>query len=221
MTSAAEDDEPQVGAGRVAAHDGYDIGRLLAFSDGVFAVAITLLVFSIPAPSVPAGPDLNARLAAALNDLRPSLYGFVLSFVLVGTNWIAHHRMLRHLTFSDTRVLWLNLLMLLGICLVPFATSLLVRYADTSTAVIAYGGLQALIGAMFMLMRFYLAARTAAPRANVLLSLVQISGFAISIPVALRNVQAAYILWIAAFAAARILEGRIRSDAPLRAPALH
>ncbi len=117
-------------------------------------------------------------------------------------------------------MLWLNLLILLGICLVPFATSLLVRYSDVPAAVIAYGGLQALIGAMFMLMRLYLAARGDASRTNVLLSLVQISGFVISIPVALRNVEAAYILWIAGFAAARILESRIRSDAPLRAPAL-
>src|SRR5258708_3986886 len=171
MASTVEDDEPKAGS-RPAAREGYDVGRLLAFSDGVFAIAITLLVLSIPVPEIPRGPDQSARLAAALFELRPQLLGFGLSFILVGAQWMAHHQMLRQLTFSDTRVLWLNLLILLGICLVPFATSLLVNYGDTAAGAIAYGSWQLLIGLSFMAMRTYLAVRGAAQRRSILLSLV-------------------------------------------------
>src|ERR1700730_2010910 len=129
MASTAEGDE------RV--HASYDVGRLLAFSDGVFAIAITLLVLGIPVPNVPPGPDQAARLAATLSGTAGNLEGFALSFVLVGAQWISHHRILRGVTFSTARLLWLNLLLLLGICLVPFATSLLVRYGDTTTGAIA------------------------------------------------------------------------------------
>ena len=207
MTSAAEDDESRVSAG-TAAHEGYGVGRLLAFSDGVFAVAITLLVFSIPTPEVPPGPDLNARLASALAGLRPNLLGFGLSFVLVGTQWMVHHRMLRQLSFTNGRVLGLNLLILLGISLVPFQTSLLVHYGDTATGVIAYAAWQTFIGVAFLVMRLYLGAWGPGHRALLLFSLVQVGGFALSMPVALLGVQWAYALWVTSFVASRIREAR-------------
>src|SRR5215472_9480219 len=166
MASTFEDEEPAVAtrAGQQGARKGYDIGRLLAFTDGVFAIAITLLVLSIPVPNLPAAPDPSAQgalLATALAHLVPNLTGFVVSFILVGAQWIVHHRMLRQLDFCDGALLWLNLLILLGICLVPFGTGLLVRYGDTATGAIAYAGLQVGIGVSFLAMRLYLAAHGA------------------------------------------------------------
>jgi uncharacterized membrane protein len=212
MTSTAEGDEPDVAA-RTAAREGYDVGRLLAFSDGVFAIAITLLVLSIPVPNVPATADKAAeaaQLAGALLGLYRDLLGFALSFVLVGAQWILHHQLLRRLTSCDARVLWLNLLILLGICLVPFATSVLVRYGDTSTGAISYAVWQTLIGVAFMTMRLYLASLGAAERVSVLLSVVPLTGFVISVPVALWHVEWTYYVWIAGFIAARIVDARLR-----------
>jgi uncharacterized membrane protein len=214
MTSTVEDEEPDVVADQPAAAERYDVGRLLAFSDGVFAIAITLLVLSIPVPNVPgSGPEQAANLASALLGLRRELFGFGLSFILVGAQWMAHHQILRRLTFTDTRIMWLNLLILLGICLVPFATSLLIRYGDTSTGAIAYATLQLLIGVMFLVMRLYLNSRGAASPTSLLVSAISLSGFAVSIPVALWNPTWTYYLWLAGFASARTLETRIRRTA--------
>jgi uncharacterized membrane protein len=213
MTSTVEGDEPDVGD-RPAAHAGYDVGRLLAFSDGVFAIAITLLVLSIPVPSVPgSGAEQAANLAAALLGQRKELFGFGLSFLLVGAQWVGHHQMLRQLASTDSRILWLNLLILLGICLVPYATSILVRYGDTSTGAIAYATLQMLIALMFLAMRLYLASRGEAPRTRPVVAAVALTGFAVSIPVALWNATWTYYFWLAGFAAARILETRLRRPA--------
>jgi uncharacterized membrane protein len=210
MTSTVEGDEPEV-ADHAAAPDGYDVGRLLAFSDGVFAIAITLLVLSIPVPNVSGSGAVEAgNLGAALVGLKTQLLGFGLSFVLVGGQWMAHHQLLRRLTFVDARVLWLNLLILLGICLVPFATSLLIRYGDSSTGTIAYASVQMLILLMFLTMRLYLASRGAGPSSSPLVGVVSLAGFALSIPVALWHVTWAYYFWLGGFAVARLLETRFR-----------
>src|SRR5215831_18522167 len=155
MTSTAEDDEPDVAARGHASQAGYDLGRLFAFSDGVFAIAITLLVLTIPIPSVSDPADLPGQLAG----LKPNLLGFALSFALVGTQWLSHHRLLRQLDFCDGPILLLNLLLLMGICLVPFASSVLARYGAYAAGTIPYAALQAAIGIVFISLRLYLIRR--------------------------------------------------------------
>ena len=194
--------------------DGYDLGRLLTFSDGVFAIAITLLVLSIPVPSIPDGvPNRSALLAGRLADIIPNLSGFALSFVLVGAHWIIHHRVFRGVTRCDRVLLWLNLLLLLGICLVPFATTLLTRYGDTPTGLIVYATLQLGISVAYLVLRLYLASQKSGGYAEASLALVQVVGFAVSIPVAFVSVQWAYVLWLAGFAAARLLDGWTHASA--------
>jgi uncharacterized membrane protein len=207
-----EGDELEAGA-RPAGHDAYGVGRLLAFSDGVFAIAITLLVLSVPVPDVPAGPDLNARLGDALLRLAPNLGAFAFSFLLVGAQWMIHHRLLRGVRRSDRGLMWLNLLTLLGICLVPLATTLLVRYGDQPNGCIAYASLQVGISLSYMALRLYLANLAGRGRGASLLGLVQVAGFAASIPVAGLNVNAAYALWLGGFALARFMEGWTRRSA--------
>jgi uncharacterized membrane protein len=204
MTSTAEDDE----ASAAARHGpGYDIGRLLAFSDGVFAVAITLLVFGIPVPAV---PNDSAHVLAALRSIGPNLIGFALSFLLVGTQWIQHHRLLRQLTFCTGAILWINLLLLMGVCLVPFATSLLVKYGDLAVGAIPYAGLQAGIGVVFLWLRWYLTRHGIDLRRTYVGAWVQILVFLISIPLTLWRVDAAYALWLSGFAIYRVVaSGRI------------
>jgi uncharacterized membrane protein len=97
--------------------------RLLAFSDGVFSVAITLLVLDVRLPSDGAGGD--SPLLSALIGLWPKLLVFCFTFVIVGINWVSHHRKFSYIKRVDGGLLWLNLIYLMTLCLIPFATSLL------------------------------------------------------------------------------------------------
>ena len=204
MTATVEDEQPgpaavPSGHGRGEAHAGYDVGRLLAFSDGVFAIAITLLVLGIPVPSIAS----HAQLPDELRHLSLNLVGFAVSFVLVGTQWIAHHRLLRQLDFANVTIMWINLLLLMGICLVPFATSVLVRYGDVPAGAITYASLQAAIGVVFVAYRLYLVHCGVDLRNTLVLSWVPAAAFAVSIPVALWNVNAAYAMWVVGFSTSR------------------
>ena len=98
-------------------------GRLEAFSDGVLAVIITIMVLELKAPH---GTDL-----AALRSLYPTFAAYTLSFVFVGIYWNNHHHMLRAVTGIDGRSMWLNLHLLFWLSLVPFMTSWL---GDNPTA---------------------------------------------------------------------------------------
>ncbi len=99
-------------------------GRLEAFSDGVIAVAITILVLDLRVPP----PSGEGSLAARLGALWPNYLAYVISFVAIGIMWINHHAMLRRLAAVDHSVLVLNLLLLLCIVVLPFTTSLLSTY---------------------------------------------------------------------------------------------
>jgi uncharacterized membrane protein len=90
-------------------------GRLEAFSDGVFAIIITIMVLEL---KVPHGADL-----AALRPLIPVLLSYVLSFVFVGIYWSNHHHMLHAVQHVDGRVLWANLHLLFWLSLTPFVTA--------------------------------------------------------------------------------------------------
>src|SRR3979490_2549529 len=90
-------------------------GRLEAFSDGVIAVIITIMVLELKAPH---GADL-----AALAPLAPALLTYVLSFVFIGIYWNNHHHLLHAAQHIDGRVLWANLHLLFWLSLVPFVTA--------------------------------------------------------------------------------------------------
>ena len=131
---AVEDDEQPASGHRERS---YDIGRLMAFSDGVFAVAITLLVFNVPVPAI-AQSDAMSRLPDALLNTAPPLLTFALSFFLVGFYWIRHHQLLRQVSSADQWLLWLNLVVLFLVCLLPFSSGVVGRYHNTVIAAELY-----------------------------------------------------------------------------------
>jgi uncharacterized membrane protein len=92
-----------------------DKGRMEAFSDGVIAILITIMVLAL---AVPHGSDL-----AALRPLIPTLLSYLLSFVFLGIYWSNHHHLLQATQYVDGRVLWANLHLLFWLSLVPFTTS--------------------------------------------------------------------------------------------------
>jgi len=98
-------------------------GRLEAFSDGVLAIAITLLVQEIKVPALP--EPSAATLSAALLHRWPLLVSTVLSFIAIGCYWVNHHALLRALRGADHGFVLLTLLWLLALCLIPFPTALL------------------------------------------------------------------------------------------------
>jgi uncharacterized membrane protein len=112
--------------------------RIEAFSDGVFAIAITLLIIEIGVPHVSG----NESLASALGDLWPSYGAYVLSFVMIGIYWANHHSFFRLFVRADHYFLVLNVVFLMAIAFLPFPTAVLGEYLDDAaqrdTAVTLY-----------------------------------------------------------------------------------
>ena len=109
--------------------------RLEAFSDGVFAVAITLLILEI---NVPEGEHLWHQ----LKEEWPSFASFFVSFWVIGIIWVNHHGLLDHLKRTDRPVLYLNLLVLMTVVFIPFSTALMADHlksgADEKVAALVY-----------------------------------------------------------------------------------
>jgi TMEM175 potassium channel family protein len=95
--------------------------RLEAFSDGVFAVAITLLVLQLKVPT-------GGHLWHQLESEWPSFAAFLVSFAVIGIIWVNHHAVIDHLATADRGVLFLNLLLLVSIVFIPFSTALLAEH---------------------------------------------------------------------------------------------
>jgi uncharacterized membrane protein len=100
--------------------------RIEAFSDGVFAIAITLLIIEIGVPHVTG----EESLASALRDLWPNYLAYVLSFVMIGIYWANHHSFFRLFVRTDHYFLMLNVFFLMAIAFLPFPTAVLGEYLD-------------------------------------------------------------------------------------------
>jgi uncharacterized membrane protein len=124
--------------------------RVEAFSDGVFAIVITLLAFDIKVPQA-----TDATLTAALVAMWPKFFVYLLSFVNVGMYWVGHHNIFHGVMRVDRPLLWLNNFLLMIVALVPFAASLLAEHNQAQVSVILYGCLLILIGIAMYLVWWY------------------------------------------------------------------
>ena len=109
-----------------------EFGRVLAFTDGVFAIAITLLVLGLDVP-----PNLD-DIGAALSDRSSDFVAYGVSFAVLGSIWLSHHRFYTLVARFDGRLIVLNLVYLALVGLVPFSAQLLGHYSQTTDAVIVY-----------------------------------------------------------------------------------
>lgn len=115
----------------------FGIARIAALSDGIFAIAITLLVFGLEVPEL-RQPDSANELAATLADMAPQFLAYAQTFFIVGSYWIGHHRAFRCMVGEDDRLAWLNLVFLLTVCFMPFPATVVGRYAENRTAVVLF-----------------------------------------------------------------------------------
>ncbi|MGH3322060.1 MAG: TMEM175 family protein [Streptosporangiaceae bacterium] len=211
------------------------LDRLVFFSDAVFAIAITLLVLPL------ADTELSDhQIGAQLLAQWPKMFSFVLSFVVIGTFWVSHHRMFRFIIRLDRRLLMINMLFLLFVAFLPFPTSVLGQHEDHTAAVVLYAVAISLTGLTAGALWRYachdrrLVSSRLEPgfiRALKLRSLVVPIAFLPSIPVAFVDPTIAMYVWIAAYPA-NVIIGRLNrkagrlepapSDAPVSArPAVH
>jgi uncharacterized membrane protein len=118
-----------------------DRSRLEAFSDGVFAVAITLLALNLTV----AGPTGQGSLTDQLNEKWPAFLAYLVSFFMIGIIWVNHHALVRSIVAVDRTLLFLNLGLLLFVVLIPFATATTADYFlknnwDAKVAMAIYAG---------------------------------------------------------------------------------
>ena len=113
------------------------LNRLLALSDGVFAIALTLLVLGLAVPADLSGDELDR----AFDELRAGGFAAALSFFVIGVFWMGHHRLFRVIDRYDDRLLLLNLVFLAPVVLMPFATELIAHYGDRPGITAAYAAI--------------------------------------------------------------------------------
>lgn len=134
-------------------------GRVEAFSDGVMAVAITLLVLDLRVPE----PEPGRSLASGLLELWPNALAYVISFIAIGIMWLSHHTMFHRLARVDHSVLVLNLVLLLCIVVLPFTTSVLSSYLDVPgqgvLAAVLYAGSFLVTSSLFFALQYHLLKR--------------------------------------------------------------
>jgi uncharacterized membrane protein len=179
--------------------DPRDVERLAALTDGVVAIAITLLVLDIrlrPDAGDLSDPDMLQVLLA----LWPKYFGYVLSFLVIGNFWIVHTRRFRALKTADGSLMWLNLLFLLAIGFVPFVTSVLSEN-DGGVATILYAATMTLASISLSLMWWYasrhdLFESADSARGHFLRSASTAAIFLASIAVAVFNADYARYVWL-------------------------
>ena len=126
--------------------------RVEAFSDGVLAVALTLLVLDL---KLPPGLAHDADVWRAVSHLAPAFLAWIVSFAFVLTIWINHHYFFDALRVADRGLLWLNGLLLLGVSLIPFPTGLIGEYPGFAAPVALLSGTMLFSSLIFAVMRYY------------------------------------------------------------------
>ncbi len=128
--------------------------RIEAFSDGVFAIVVTLLVLDLKVPELPDGVSIADTLTM-LQHLIPQFLSFFLSFFIVCIFWVNHHQFFHVLKKSDRKLLWLNNFLLFWLCFVPFPTAFIGRYPTNVVAIVLFGVALFLAASSFSLMTYH------------------------------------------------------------------
>lgn len=129
--------------------------RIETLVDGIFAIAMTLLVLNLVVPEI-TGPLSEAVIRSSLSTLYPKFSIFVLSFILLAVFWNLHHRAFHYINKADDGLLWLNVIWLLFIVMVPFSQTLIGEYGDFAISHLVYN-LNMMGIALFLALSWYYA----------------------------------------------------------------
>lgn len=130
----------EVSPQRQGSGDDEGIERINALSDGVFTIAITLLVLNIEVPNDIPADRVAQELPGRLAELIPDLLSYVVSFLVIGSYWMAHRSIFQDIRAVDRGLMWLNILFLMFVAFLPFPTALLDEYANDQLPVVLYAG---------------------------------------------------------------------------------
>jgi uncharacterized membrane protein len=177
-----------------------EFSRIVAFSDGVFSIAITLLVLNLSGEKLP-----NGEVGAALWDQRENFVAYAISFAVIGRFWLIHHRFFGEVTGFDGRLISLNLFYLAWIVLIPFSSEVLGEHGGQTASIVLYSANLAGVILVGMLMsadarRAGLTATDDATTRDIRRKSAYIATvFLLSIPVAFVAPSVAPYLWLALF----------------------
>src|SRR5947209_9290702 len=135
---------------------GFEKNRMEALIDGIFAVALTLLVLDIKLPEGVSYPD-NEALWNKLVELQRHFAIYAISFVVIGIYWVAHHVQFHYVRYTDRRLIWINMMFLLLISFLPFATDLVGDHEELILPCEIYGVTLLLLSGLSYLHLRYLA----------------------------------------------------------------
>jgi uncharacterized membrane protein len=192
---------------------GEEFSRVLAFSDGLFAIAMTLLVVGVGVPTLMDRGD-EGELLDAFWDLRHEVLSFFISFAVIGRYWVAHHQFFAMLRAMDYGLVWINLVYLAFIAFLPFPTGVLGSYFENPISVATYAVAVAIVSGLEVVLFRH------AYRAGLLVrqmpesvyqwgvwsSTLPVVFFLLSVPVALLNTLAAVTVWFLAVPGLALLD---------------
>jgi uncharacterized membrane protein len=138
------------------------LNRIEAFSDGVFAIVVTLLVLELTVPTL-RDPRSVRELARHLVELLPKLLSWLISFVIVAKFWLNHHHVLGLARHADYAMVWINSTFLMSQSFIPFPTALMGQYPGNPLAVSFFGGVFALNTILFIALHAYILRRLLKP----------------------------------------------------------
>lgn len=193
--------------------------RIVFFSDAVYAIVITLLVLPLAAEFE--APDEDTHLLHVLGELWPHIISFLISFLVIGQFWMAHHRMYRMIGSYDGGLLWLNLFCLLTVTFMPFPTAVLGAVEDAhNLEVVFYAASLTATSLALVLMWTYARThdlltpglRPEQIRGFTVGSLVTLAVFVVSVGAAFLGLLAAAICWVAMIPVTRVALQRSRSS---------
>jgi len=136
--------------------------RIEAFSDGVFAIVVTLLVLELKVPALKDHGSVS-ELAHALYELVPKFVSWLISFIIVCKFWLNHHHVLGLARHADYGMVWLNSIFLMGQAFIPFPTAMVGEYPANPLAVSAFGAMFALNTLLFLALQAYVVRRLIKP----------------------------------------------------------
>lgn len=198
---------------RTYGRESVEFARTLTFTDGLFAIAMTLLVVDLAVPSLSDAGSVH-ELADKLNDDSAKFISFFISFAVIGRYWFAHHTYFSALARIDRGLIGLNLLYLAFIAFLPFPTALLGEYFENPLSIAIYAVNVALVSGMEVVLFSYaynhgLLARKLPRdvyRYGAAMSLSPVLFFLLSIPVAFLSTTVAACMWFLGIPFAAIAE---------------